>query len=378
MFVFELITFPRLRLTTRTILTIALAFCVCLCCYQNGQFARSLAPESISKDPGTGMTRSKVHTCHIGGGLETKVHVPTQPHFIIIGAQKCGTTSLFRYLIQHPNVHPPRNWIEEGSAEVHFFDFRIPTDRQHQFDTTDEFFCYVRKTYIQQYFYADVLLDAASNGTNLVSFEKTPRYLQEFSLVPGYITKTCPWLRKLIAVIRDPVDRSYSHYNMDRNIKGDPHGFERSILVELENMTTAGLIEWNYESMSFVPTVLPPEEEVEAFLGLPQKPQYVRRGLYEIQLREWSKMFSIPNELLVINYDDLRGNGAGTVFQRILDHISLPRYNISSGYDIHNSRPYTTPMLNRTRRLLQHFYEPYNTKLSLLLGEKWRDAWKYS
>lgn len=316
--------------------------------------------------------QSKIHTCYIGAN---RVHVPTQPTFIIIGAQKSGTTSIFRYLVQHPHVLPPRNWVEERSTEVHFFDFRIPTEKRRDYSTTEEFFCYVRKIYVEQYFYKDTLLGAAKNGTNLVSFEKTPRYLQDFLLVPGYVKKTCPWLRKLIAVIRDPVDRAYSHYNMDRGAASDPAEFERLVLVEIDNMTNAGLVKWNSESELFNSSVLSPEEETRAFLSLPQRPQYVRRGLYDIQLREWSKTFAIPDELLVINYDDLQGDGARTVYERILKHVALPDHNLSNGYDVHNARRYAKPMLNRTRKLLQQFYEPFNSRLHLLLGDHWRDVW---
>ncbi|MEH7322822.1 sulfotransferase domain-containing protein, partial [Cytobacillus firmus] len=39
------------------------------------------------------------------------------PHFLIIGAQKCGTTSLYNYLIQHPNI------ISAKHKEIHFFDY---------------------------------------------------------------------------------------------------------------------------------------------------------------------------------------------------------------------------------------------------------------
>lgn len=366
-----------LRLWAQVFLAMAIALCISLFVHLNSMLVRSLKADVSADSFWSGITpQSKIHTCCVRGD---RVEIPTQPAWIIIGAQKSATTTLFRYLIQHPNVLPPRNWVEEGSEEVHFFDFRIPTERRPEFKTTDEFFCFVRKTYLEQYFYKDALLDAARNGTNLVSFEKTPNYLQDL-LVPGYIKKTCPWLRKLIAVIRNPVDRAYSHYNMDMHVRGepsDPVQFERSVLIEIGNMTTAGLVEWSSASGSFVPSTLSSEEEVGAFVRLPKKPQYVRRGLYDIQLREWSKTFNIPDELLIVNYDDLRDDGARAVFERVLDHVGLPSYNLSEGYGIHNSRPYAEPMLNRTRKLLRQFYEPFNVRLRLLLGQEWRDDWSH-
>ena len=39
-----------------------------------------------------------------------------KPDFYIIGFAKCGTTSLFEYLISHPNIHPPKG------KEIDFFD----------------------------------------------------------------------------------------------------------------------------------------------------------------------------------------------------------------------------------------------------------------
>jgi hypothetical protein len=42
------------------------------------------------------------------------------PDFLIVGAPKCGTTSLFRYLRQHPNVYAP------SRKEPHYFCLEVP------------------------------------------------------------------------------------------------------------------------------------------------------------------------------------------------------------------------------------------------------------
>src|SRR5437868_6286833 len=109
------------------------------------------------------------------------------PDFIIIGAQKGGTTSLYNYLITHPGIAPI--YVKEP----HFFDTSFSKGlvwyRSH-FPTRLE------KYYAQHFHKLDFITGEAS-----------PYYLFH-PLAPERVAKTLPHV-KLILVLRNPVDRAY-------------------------------------------------------------------------------------------------------------------------------------------------------------------------
>ena len=116
--------------------------------------------------------KTALHTCSIG---ETTVVVIPKSSllFLIIGAQKSGTSSLFRYLLNHPNAVPPANWKRKKSTETHFFDHNVPPKSSTLFASDEEYFCYVRRYYLREYFEYNMLFHDATKGDGaLFSFEK--------------------------------------------------------------------------------------------------------------------------------------------------------------------------------------------------------------
>ena len=112
------------------------------------------------------------------------------PDFLVIGAQKSGTSSLFRYLDQHPQVR--------GSVpkEVHYFSggFTPAPD-----------------TYARgEGWYRAHFPKKAAMGQGVRAFEATPLYLLH-PLAAGRIHALMPAV-KLVAVLRNPTDRALSHY----------------------------------------------------------------------------------------------------------------------------------------------------------------------
>ena len=109
------------------------------------------------------------------------------PDFLILGAQKAGTTSLHRYLEQHHAVLPP------STKEVHYFDVQwwrgekwyrsnFPTARHRR---------------------ARRLPD----GRPAISGESSPYYLAH-PLVPARVKQTIPAV-PMIVILRDPIERAY-------------------------------------------------------------------------------------------------------------------------------------------------------------------------
>ena len=124
------------------------------------------------------------------------------PAFMIIGVMKGGTTSLFQYLLMHPQIRPP------FTKEIHYFDFNW---------TRPE------RWYAAHFPKTDRTLEGNISG------EASPGYL----LSPGAaerIAKRYPDI-KLIAILRNPVYRAISHYFHERKLGWENRPMEEALLA---------------------------------------------------------------------------------------------------------------------------------------------------
>ena len=114
------------------------------------------------------------------------------PTFLIVGAQKAATTSLFMYLCQHPMVLPPVR------KEVHYFDIsaRMPPD-----------------WYLAHF----PLARGGASGSTWISGEATPYYMFH-PVAPSRIARQFPRM-KIIVILRDPVARALSHYHHEVRLR---------------------------------------------------------------------------------------------------------------------------------------------------------------
>lgn len=135
------------------------------------------------------------------------------PTFVIAGSQKCGTTSLAATLRQHRQVHVPR------PKEVHFFD--------HHFARGLEW-------------YADQF---SPRDHHLQIGEATPAYL-DHPLAVQRLARTLPEARVVI-LLRNPVDRAYSHYWHKRRLGDEPlETFEEAVADEPRRREVARRSTW--------------------------------------------------------------------------------------------------------------------------------------
>lgn len=136
------------------------------------------------------------------------------PDFVIVGAQKAGTTSLFHYLQQHPRIAPP------SSKEVHYFDYNYHRGenwyRAH-FPTT-----------------ADKAKLEKRLGETVLTFEASPYYMYH-PLAIERMRADLPGC-KAIAMLRDPVARTYSHFWHEANKDQDDRSLEDAIEREPERL----------------------------------------------------------------------------------------------------------------------------------------------
>mgnify|MGYP006439820863 CR=1 FL=1 len=111
------------------------------------------------------------------------------PNFIIVGAQKAGTTSLFRYLTSHPQIKAPFK-----TKEIHFFDGGLESEDNYKKGL---------KWYKSHF-------PLKSKMYNKLTYEASPLYLFH-PCAPKRIKKDIPDV-KIIILLRNPVERSISHY----------------------------------------------------------------------------------------------------------------------------------------------------------------------
>ncbi len=250
------------------------------------------------------------------------------PDFIIIGGQKCGTTSLYNYLAEHPHVAPARD------KEVHFFNTR-------RYERGDLLY---RASFPTR---ADLRRAATGDG-RLVTGEATPGYLF-FPQVPGRVRKTVPQAR-LIALLRNPVDRAYSHYHHKVRIGKEAIPFEEAIDREEERL--AGEVERALEDPRYYSNNL-------------DQYSYLRRGVYVEQLRRWRDHFP-EEQLLILRSEDLYED-APAVVGRTLEFLGLPAAS-AGAYATHGAGGYAEEIDPALRaRLVEHF-RPHNERLYEYLG----------
>lgn len=130
--------------------------------------------------------------------------------FIVVGAQKSATTSLFKYLSEHPNIYMP------PEKEINFF-------------SDNAKFSQGVKWYFREYF--------NSADLSLICGEASPNYMC-YDYVPKRIHRIFPEI-KLIAILRNPIERAYSHYRMAVRKKIEDRPFDVCIrhLIERGNVS---------------------------------------------------------------------------------------------------------------------------------------------
>jgi hypothetical protein len=253
------------------------------------------------------------------------------PGFIVIGAQRSGTTSLFHYLCRHPQI--------AGSPvkEVHFFD--------HQFWRGVDWY--------RSYFPTVAAQARARNGGGgeLVGGEATPYYLFH-PAVPARLAATVPDVR-LVAILRNPVDRAYSHYWRSIDCRVERLSFVEALAAE------TGRLEGEEKKLMARPRYRSFNHRHRA---------YAARGLYAEQLERWFAHF--PREqVLVIRAEDFFARPS-EVYADILEFLGVAPFD-PAGFTARNPKDYE-PLSDDLRELLeQRFAEP-NEHLAELLGT---DVW---
>jgi hypothetical protein len=244
------------------------------------------------------------------------------PDFIVIGAMRCGTSRFYNLLTRHPNVE------RAATKEVHYF------DRSEHFDKGTEWYrgCFPPPKW--------------KDGRRSITGEATPNYLFD-PLVPERLARVVPEAR-LIALLRNPVDRAYSHYQQSVRRGLEPRSFEVAVEEEQARLLDAG----NDPSRT------------SRRPGVGYGSNLLAKGLYVDQLLRWATFFE-DEQMLVLRSEDFFERTTETLKQ-VQSFLGLPYRELhppsrktSDGYK---------PMDPATRRWLEAYFEPYNQRLYEYLG----------
>ncbi len=251
------------------------------------------------------------------------------PDFLVIGAAKGGTTTLYADLITHPSI------ASAARKEVYFFDHAYPRGMSYYrsfFPTRGE------KRKIER-----------AEQTEFRTGEATPCYLFH-PHVPRRVRESLPDVKLLVA-LRNPVDRAYSDYCMKQRTGYETASFEDAIDQEPER------VRGELEKM---------QADESYFSYARWHFSYLGRSRYAEQLENWFEVF--PREqILVLSSEEIFASPA-EAYGKVMDHLGLPAW-APTAHRHSNTMPYPE-MAPATRQRLAEYFAPHNERLFELLGRR--------
>jgi hypothetical protein len=234
-------------------------------------------------------------------------------NFIICGTQKGGTSALDSYLRDHPEI------CMADSKEVHFFD-------------NEAYF--LNKEPIYSKYHSSF---SPKKSHKLIG-EATPIYMYWHD-APRRILEYNPDM-KLIVLLRNPIERAYSHWNMERSRNADNLSFWNAIQNEQERCREA----------------LPFQHRVYS---------YIDRGFYLDQLRRlWS---CFPKDRILILKNEYLKNQPNEALQDVCDFLEVDQIGNIKAKSV-NSGPYESKMSDKERMYMRSVFEHEIQCIERVLG----------
>ncbi|MGR6967531.1 sulfotransferase domain-containing protein [Geodermatophilus sp. URMC 61] len=250
------------------------------------------------------------------------------PGFLIIGGQRCGTTSMYRTLRQHPAVLPPV--LHKG---VHYFDTAYSRGMG-----------WYRGHFPLEATAARV---ARRTGIRPVTFESSPYYMFH-PLAAERIARDLPGV-KVVVLLRDPVERAYS-----------AHAHELARGFETEDFATALALEESRLAGEAERIAADPDYTSHSH----QHHGYLQRGHYAEHLERLEAVFG-RERMHVVDSHRFFTEPEG-VYDGVLQFLGLPH----AGYPVferHNARP-RSPMPEDLRARLEEHFAAHDERLAAWLG----------
>ena len=250
------------------------------------------------------------------------------PDFLIIGAMKSGTSSLFHYLAQHPQLIPARK------KEVHYFDSRR-LGRKEKFLKDLNWY--------RSHFPLRKMMPA---GTK--TYEATPRYICH-PVAAKHIRAFSADV-KMIVMLRNPTERAIAHYFHTKKNRPDPESLHAAMGEEVSQLSLG-------------------QGPILKSFDIPKYDSYLGRGLYHMQIQNYLSCFD-KEQLLIINSEEFFNNTAAILFgvfqflgvRTDITIKDLTPRNVSN-------RPKDGYL--KTKTILDEFFRPHNEELFEFLGKRY-------
>ena len=246
------------------------------------------------------------------------------PDFLVIGAKRCGTTSLYQHLPEHPCIS------------------KSPHDNMGFFN--DNFHLGVNwyKSFFPTTFTRNKI---KSKFGGFLAFDVTTKYMEEESTANN-VYQTKPNM-KIIIILRNPVDRAYSQYHLSVRQTAERRSFED--VVE-ENMNR--LNKESHEHYEIKPKFSVKEDN------------YLKKGLYALQLRYWLKIFPREN-ILIVSTEEFESNQQ-IIYNKIFEFLNISKFEVKNTKKMEKGN--YPPMKSETRNLLLEYFRPHNHELFELIN----------
>jgi hypothetical protein len=263
----------------------------------------------------------------LGKKLETGVRRLTAPlralpGFIIIGTQKGGTTSLYRWLADHPQVVSP--W----KKEIHFFDYHF--DRG------------------EHWYRSHFPLTATLRSKDAITGEASPYYIAH-PHAARRIASVVPDAR-LILLLRNPASRAVSHYWHTIRSKRENNPMDEAFRLEPERLD--GEVARMLEDESY-------------FSFNHHTFSYLLRGHYAEQVARYLEHFD-RSQLLILQSEALFRDNQGA-YDQVLRFLGLAPQALGERGPANRGK-YRSETPPQVREMLQAYFEPHNRRLYDLLG----------
>ena len=254
--------------------------------------------------------------------IKAGLHIGSKPDFLIIGAQKAGTTSLFNYLVKYGD-----NFISPIRKELYYFtenDFRSINSYHANFPIF--------------------------KGTK-VTGEATPDYLF-YHKTPKTVHAYNPNL-KIVIMLRNPTERAYSQYThqnyTDKTKACDPLSFSDAIRKE--------------ESRYHI-------DENTKFYHEYKYYSYKKRGIYIEQINNWLKYFN-RDQVHIIFLEELEDDFENQILL-LMEFLGIKKNSRQFENKVYNQGP-KSKINSSDKQYLDDFFKPYNKDLFELLNR--RNIW---
>lgn len=247
------------------------------------------------------------------------------PDYLIMGAQKAGTTSLDFYLSQHPDVYTT------DPKELHYFHLEI------------------NRPLSEYTMYFPLKLKRILKP-NLIAGEATPDYMA-YPQIAKELKSLYPNI-KLIFLLKEPVSRSFSHYKHNLMMKREWLSFEDAIEIESKRV-----------NLDYIDIRETRKDAIKNYSNY----SYLDKSKYAKQLEPFIELFP-QNQILILQSEEFFKN-TDEVYKQVCEFLGIKNIQLLNK-EPKNQSPISQKISEETKEKLNSYFQPYNEELYKLINQK--------